>query len=326
MWNLERADLKKDFDDLNTLLKWLECQTHDPFDENRTLLQTLDTGLIANDTVNCDTAESIGSKNQESLDNVSLSAASIKRSEKAITLASLKPSVKIKNDDVIIDPLVLFSRLIVLIQRTTDICGYFAYELAPVPTALFKDNMMRKPNKSSLAKALDKKMKMYLENNENESDDASVATVSECEAVEVMSEDTENEDELQDGGNSTNADEIFVIDGGYVLRRIIWDKFSTYGEIVQKYISYLRSRYGICYVVFDGYLHGPSTKDHEHRRRMSKAVVSPDVCVNLDSEFSSTSQKSSTAQDCKKSPLAPQSPQSPQTRDCYTWGLRGLRG
>ena len=115
--------------------------------------------------------------------------------------------MKIKNDDVIIDPLLLFSRLIVLIQRTSDICRNFAYELAPVPTALFKDNMMRKPSKSSLAKALDKKMKMYLESNENESDDAIVATVSECEA---MSEDSEIEDALQDGGNPINAAEILV--------------------------------------------------------------------------------------------------------------------
>lgn len=50
-----------------------------------------------------------------------------------------------------------------------------------------------------------------------------------------------------------------------------WDKFSTYGEIVQKYLSYLRSRYGICSVVFDGYLDGPSTKDHKHFRRKKKA-------------------------------------------------------
>ena len=51
--------------------------------------------------------------------------------------------------------MVLFSRLVVLMRRTNDISSYFAYELAPVTTALFKDGMMQKPNKSSLAKGLD---------------------------------------------------------------------------------------------------------------------------------------------------------------------------
>ena len=65
----------------------------------------------------------------------------------------------------------------------------------------------------------------------------------------------------------------------------------TYNEIIQKYINYVQSRYGKCVVIFDGYQDGPSTKDHEHRRRLMKVVISPDVCVNLESEFSSTSQK-----------------------------------
>ena len=59
------------------------------------------------------------------------------------------------NQTVVTDPMVLFSRLVVLIQRTKDISSYFAYELAPVPTTFFKDSMMRKLNKSSLAKGLD---------------------------------------------------------------------------------------------------------------------------------------------------------------------------
>ena len=43
--------------------------------------------------------------------------------------------------------------------------------------------------------------------------------------------------------------------------------------------------------VFDGCRDGPSTKDHEHCRRLMKVAISSDVCVNVDSEFSSTSQQ-----------------------------------
>ena len=141
------------------LLKWLDYQSHDPFDENQTLVEALDTGLITNEAVNCDTSETGGLSIQENLDNVPLSEASIKRSKKAINFATLKPSVAIGNDHVAI----LFSIITVLIQRTNDVCGYFTYELALAPTSLFNDSMMQKPSKSALAKALDKKVQTYVQ-------------------------------------------------------------------------------------------------------------------------------------------------------------------
>ena len=68
--------MKKGLDDLNLLLKWLDYQSHDPSDENRTLLEALDTGLIADEAVNCYTAETLGLSIQENLDNVPLSEVS----------------------------------------------------------------------------------------------------------------------------------------------------------------------------------------------------------------------------------------------------------
>ena len=110
--------------------------SHDPFDIGSEKLRSLDSGLIAGDDVNCDEAEMIGSQIQQSLDNLSWKNATVKRSLKAITLASL-------------DPLVLFSRLIILMHRYRDISCFFDYELSPVPTSLFDGYLMRKSNKSS---------------------------------------------------------------------------------------------------------------------------------------------------------------------------------
>ena len=107
--------MKKDLDDLNLLLKWRDYQSHDSFDENQTLLQALDTGLIADEPVNCDTVETVGLSIQKNLDNIPLSEASIKRSKK---LSLLPPFVATGNDHVVIDPIVFFSRLIILMQRT----------------------------------------------------------------------------------------------------------------------------------------------------------------------------------------------------------------
>ena len=106
--------MQRDYNDLQKLLTWLNHQEHNPFYSNQTNLEAVDFGLIANRLVICDDAENIGRIIQQSMDNVALSVASIKRSHEAVTLASLKPSVKLGNQTVMLDPMVLFSCLVVL--------------------------------------------------------------------------------------------------------------------------------------------------------------------------------------------------------------------
>ena len=71
----------------------------------------------------------------------------------------------------------------------------------------------------------------------------------------------------------------FVIDGGYLLPRVKWTKGCTYGDVVNQYLGYLNNRFHQgTIIVFDGYDRGPSTKDHEHSRRlMNVKVVAPDI-------------------------------------------------
>ena len=77
--------------------------------------------MIADESVSCDEAECVGRSIQDSLDGVSLKEATVKRSTQATTLSILKPSVKIGNEKVILDPMILFSHLVVLLQRHGDI-------------------------------------------------------------------------------------------------------------------------------------------------------------------------------------------------------------
>ena len=72
----------------------------------------------------------------------------------------------------------------------------------------------------------------------------------------------------------------------------MWDKNITFRGIINKYLSYVGSRYIQCTVVFDGYCGGLSTKDHEHFRRNLKSSVSLDMAVQLDSSIGETTQKS----------------------------------
>ena len=72
---------------------------------------------------------------------------------------------------------------------------------------------------------------------------------------------------LQDGvqPNVGNAEAKYVLDGGALLHRVKWQKKTTYKEIAIQYVKYVRTWYGDCCVVFDGYENGPSIKDHEHK-------------------------------------------------------------
>ena len=57
----------------------------------------------------------------------------------------LYSSVTVDNEVISIDPLTLFLRLIVTVERKPeiDIGSYFEYELTPYPTSLFTGGVMR---------------------------------------------------------------------------------------------------------------------------------------------------------------------------------------
>ena len=58
----------------------------------------------------------------------------------------------------------------------------------------------------------------------------------------------------------------YVLDDGALVQRIPWKRGSTYNDICQLYTDYVRRKYGVAIVVFDGYK-GTSTKDMTHHRR-----------------------------------------------------------
>ena len=114
--DLGKSFLQRDYNDLQKLITWFNHQSRNPFDSNRTYLQASDYGIFADDSITCDDAKNIGRIIQQRLDNVALSDAFIKQSQEAITFVILQPSLKVGNQTVVIDPMVLFSCLVVLMQ------------------------------------------------------------------------------------------------------------------------------------------------------------------------------------------------------------------
>ena len=106
----------------------------------------------------------------------------MKRTEKVHTLIHLTKGIKVDQDTVHVEPLILFSRLLVLLERCEDTTPYSQYELTPFPTSLFKHSVMCKPNKSVLGSSLT----------------SGVTTV------------------------ITEIDTSYVLDGGALLHRVRW--------------------------------------------------------------------------------------------------------
>ena len=71
--------------------------------------------------------------------------------------------------------------------------------------------------------------------------------------------------------NSYQVDQSFnVLHGGALLHKVKWLPNTSYQSILNQYSRYVKSRYDRACIVFDGYDSGPYTKDHEHQRRAGK--------------------------------------------------------
>ena len=60
--------MTRDHKDRQKVMEWLEYETHNSFDPKRTSLQSLITGMIADESINCDDAERIGHMIQLDID------------------------------------------------------------------------------------------------------------------------------------------------------------------------------------------------------------------------------------------------------------------
>ena len=197
--DLSTSRCNRDFSDLGKIQEWFDV--HEPFDSEEWRLRSLSSGLTASedDGVNCDCTEEVGANTQQKIDNVTVTEASLKRSNQIRSLNHLQPGIQINNKKYHIDPMILFSRLIAIVQREEYITQYFKYELTAFPISLFKDAGMRKTQKSQLAKAITTGV---------EPADRSVRAV-------------------------------YVIDGGALLRKTKWANKATYKYICSQAVCKL---------------------------------------------------------------------------------------
>ena len=77
-----------------------------------------------------------------------------------------------------------------------------------------------------------------------------------------------------------NSNTSYIIDGGYLLHRVVWDREATFNVTFDKYIQYVHRHFShrVSIVVFDGYTdYKKNIKAAEQRCRTTKVSSSPDV-------------------------------------------------
>lgn len=143
-------------------------------------------------------------------------------------------TVEVEKIPVVINPLLLFQRMCISRESVGDIKQYLMYELAPFPLALFAEDGMRKGTKSSLFNVF-----------------------------------TPLDQSFEDIHGSH-----FIIDSGFLLHKVIWDRNSSLNNILEKYLRYVREHNGLsATIIFDGYSENPDiagTKSWERMRLRKK--------------------------------------------------------
>jgi hypothetical protein len=206
----------RDYQDCEKFFRWFESRN--PFNFEDADLHSLSNGFVSvcgTDNVNCENAESIGECIQKSLDEVNFTEAKIKKKDQLCNLNTMSSSINIGEKNIIcVNPTLLFTRLAAVAQREEDVEQYFDFELTTRPQSLFKNELMRKPDKASLRKVL-------------------LTEEIQCSVNEVM-----------------EITGKYVLDGGALLYRVHWVKGMNFNEVAEAYVNYIRRNYKSALIVF----------------------------------------------------------------------------
>lgn len=223
--------MERDHKDTKTLIAYFT--ERNPFSTESSSLHNIATGLVADSNVNCDKSKEVGEKIVKSLKGKKVVEHTFRKTDKVITFAS-KTAVKLRNDEVQVNPQLMFQRLCVIVAlgRYENPETFFEYEMCSYPTSLFDATLLpRKANKPVLS-----------------------------EAIWSLTKDSQKEVNISDTAH-------YVVDGGALLHRVIWPLGVSYDTICSLYVQYIKRRYPRATIVFDGYESGPTTKDCTHTRR-----------------------------------------------------------
>lgn len=177
----------------------------------------------------------------------------LKRNNMVKPLVFINWSSKTKDANMIVDSSQLFQRIVCTVRTSPELEQCFTFELAAVPLSIFDERgLMKKTKKSSLYQLF--------------------------KSVPERSFD--------------KANCLYVLDGGNLIHRVLWPSQSTFKDIYEAYVNFVRRYYGEkVTIVFDGYSNNPtSTKSIERQQRILKRT-SPKVIFEENTPITDTKEK-----------------------------------
>jgi len=108
----------RDNDDTQKLLQWL--LQHPPFPELSELM-SISTGVVGDENINCHMSREIGATLLSKVHGNYFHDIKLKRKEKVLPLSAINMGIKIHDELVPIDPLLIFQRLCVTKQSDKDL-------------------------------------------------------------------------------------------------------------------------------------------------------------------------------------------------------------
>lgn len=138
---------RRNQEDRKKLYVW--CTAHYPF-PNTEKLMSLSTGIVGSSDVNCHLAEEVGKELMSQTLGNNFADIKLHRKNKVLSLGAMSSAIKVNDETVVVDPLLLFQRIAIGKKDDKHLESYLEYELAPYPLALFNEGCMRKTKKAAL--------------------------------------------------------------------------------------------------------------------------------------------------------------------------------
>ena len=190
-------------------------ESHSPFErETDKRLICLASGIASDSTINCDSALELGLAEYQMTVWQNISDLKLKLKNKLNPMTLLSGSMKVREEVVPVNPKQLFMRILCVLPTSEDFEKYMKYEFTAKPPSLFDGTTMRKTAKSALADVIETKIMR------------TVVAPTNC----------------------------VVVDGGFLLHKVVWPKSCTYQVVLSPYVSCVITNYSEgAAVVFDGY-------------------------------------------------------------------------
>ncbi|CAH1155651.1 unnamed protein product [Phaedon cochleariae] len=157
-------------------------------------IMSISTGVQGDVKIDCYRANEVGVLSMAAIVGGNFGDVKFQRKKRVIPLRAVNSSLNIQNEVVPVDPSLIFQRITIAKKTEQDLQQYFHFELAPYPLSLFDEIGMRKTKKSSLYN-----MFSHVAHPINDADNV-----------------------------------VHVIDGGFLLHRVVWYQQETFDNILSK--------------------------------------------------------------------------------------------